>query len=379
MRTFKVESVNGSTTSLGTFDASSSVKISNHIDVTQPRPKFEVINIAGIDQALKNINEFLAQFDKEFKFQKGQRSCATLLHGGHGTGKTFILDKICKSGWAKHVMKVRSDAKPDTIRTVFKNAKLSQPSIIIIDNLERLVGKEDSVSEKMTDALEEELGTLSESHSGASLPRVVVVAATKDISLIPHSLRKLGRFMRDIPLVIPDAAARKAILRSLDPQFSPDTRDKMVDRLGDRTHAYTAEDLAILLSRAYEIAETKVNYDVPMDNYYIEQEDLEHALLDVRPTAMHDITLQPPSVRWDEIGGQDSVKQALRVAVETPLIVSYSLRRAVVYLTTNSVTSVSRDLVVRLLKVYFCMVLQVVRRLSLPRPWLPKLDSTFSL
>lgn len=379
LRTFKVESVNGSPTSLGTFDASSLVKISNHIDVTQPCPKFEVVNIAGIDQALKNINEFLAQFDKEFRFQKGQRSCATLLHGGHGTGKTFILDKICKSGWAKHVMKIRSDAKPDTIRTVFKNAKLSQPSIIVIDNLEKLVGKDDAISERMSDALEEELGTLSDSHSGSSLPRVVVVAATKDISLIPHSLRKLGRFMRDIPLTIPDAAARKAILRSLEPQFSPDSHDKMVDRLGDRTHAYTAEDLAILLARAYEIAETKINYDVHMENYYIGQEDLEQALLDVRPTAMHDITLQPPSVRWDEIGGQDGVKQALRVAVETPLIVSLFLLRLLLILTSNSVTSVSKGWVAHLLKVYFYMVLQVARRLSLPKQWQPKSGSTSSL
>ena len=38
---------------------------------------------------------------------------------------------------------------------------------------------------------------------------------------------------------------------------------------------------------------------------------------------MHDITLKPPSVRWDEIGGQDSVKNALRRAVETPLLVSH--------------------------------------------------------
>jgi AAA family ATPase len=57
-------------------------------------------------------------------------------------------------------------------------------------------------------------------------------------------------------------------------------------------------------------------------DYYISPDDIEQAMLEVRPTAMHDITLQPPKVKWDEIGGQDSVKKALQSAVENSLKVS---------------------------------------------------------
>ncbi|KFY30877.1 hypothetical protein V493_01589, partial [Pseudogymnoascus sp. VKM F-4281 (FW-2241)] len=49
------------------------------------------------------------------------------------------------------------------------------------------------------------------------------------------------------------------------------------------------------------------------------QPDLDLALLSVRPTAMHDITLRPPKVHWSDIGGQHALKRALRRAVETPL------------------------------------------------------------
>ncbi len=106
--------------------------------------------------------------------------------------------------------------------------------------------------------------------------------------------------------------------------IDPNSRDELLDKLGDRTHAYTAEDLVSLLDTACEIAEEKldaVTSATNEDTHCLKPEDIDQALLLVRPTAMHDITLQPPSVRWEDIGGQDSVKNALRRAVETPLLV----------------------------------------------------------
>jgi AAA family ATPase len=351
-RTFVVDFVNRNPTGLGTFDnkcvqspslfgtfsnvidSSSAVKISSLIDAFHspesngPPPKLEVVNVAGIDQALKTLNKFLHEFDLGFKYKWARRSCATLIHGSHGTGKTFILDQVINTGWAKYVMRIKSDAKADSIKSIFKNAKCNQPSIIVLDELEDLVGKDDAVTKKIVEALEEELDTLSKSHTRQSLPKVLVIAATLDVANIPSSLRRNGRFRKDIPLPIPDATARKAILKYLAPPVHPDSRDEILDRLGDRTHAYTPEDLENLLTEACIIAENKLqpsDYESDDGNYYLAEDDLEQALLEVRPTAMHDINLQPPKVRWDEIGGQDGVKKALRLAVETPLIVSIPL------------------------------------------------------
>lgn len=330
-RTFVVDFINGKPCGLGKYDESSSVKISSVVNLPAQAEtngwaaRLEVVDIAGIDHALKKLNRFLTNFDRQFKFTWAQRSCAVLLHGGHGTGKTFLLNKIARTGWAKNVIRIESDAKCATIRTIFKNAKLDQPSIIMIDELESIVSKEDSVSQSITKVLGEELDSLAQSGSGYSLPKVLVAAATLDISSIPITLRKRGRFQTDILLSLPDAPARKAILKSLCPPIHPESRNEMLNRLGDRTHAYTAEDLVSLLDAACEIAEEKVETTTEdsTENHYLSQDDLEQALLLVRPTAMHDITLKPPSVRWDEIGGQDTIKKALRRAVETPLLVSY--------------------------------------------------------
>ena len=328
-RTFTVVSCGSS--GQGRFDDMSSVTIigrdSDPAQSFKPNGvphRLEIDNIVGIDQALKKLNEFLRIFDREFEYTEPKRSCATLLHGGNGTGKTFILNKIAKTGWGK-VYKIGRGAKEATIRTVFKDAKLSQPSIILMDDIDRIVSKDDSVSQDITDALGEELDNLIENHPANSLPRVLVIAATREPSSIPMPLKKRGRFKTDIALPVPDAAARKTILKSFAPRLHPDVKDEVLDKLGDRTHAYTAEDLASLLDAAYEIAEGKVNKlndDDADAKRYLTEEDIESALAVVRPTAMHDITLKPPSVRWNQIGGQDSVKKALRRAVEIPLLVS---------------------------------------------------------
>ena len=384
-RTFTVVSVNGRA-GQGRFAEESIVAIIGRdsdpgqvLNPNRARHKLEVINIAGIDQALNKLNGFLSNFDREFKFTKAKRSCAVLLHGGRGTGKTLILDKISATGWGK-VYSVDNDAKANTIRGVFKDAKLSQPSIVAIDDLEDLVSKDDSVSRDVTKALAKELDSLIKDHPAKSLPRVLVVAATREPSNIPMSLKKIYRFETEVALPVPDVTARKSILKSLGPPLRADVKDEIIDRIGDRTHAYTAEDLEKLLNAAYEIAEKRLEKVemAPEADYYLEQEDIEGASALVRPTAMHDITLKPPSVRWNQIGGQDSVKKALRRAVEIPLLVSIYFFLLRIVLINTSILNESSEWEYQRRRVFFFTALQVALRHSVRKQWQPRSASTSS-
>lgn len=47
--------------------------------------------------------------------------------------------------------------------------------------------------------------------------------------------------------------------------------------------------------------------------------DVESAMLVTRPSAMREVFLELPQVRWSDIGGQEHVKQKLRECVEWPL------------------------------------------------------------
>ncbi|KAG9233680.1 putative ATPase family gene 2 protein [Amylocarpus encephaloides] len=334
-RTFAVEVVNDNPLGQVRYQETSLVNISSKSDIgNEPlvngtRSKLEVVNIAGIDQSLKKLNRFLANFDRKLKFPFVQRSCAVLLHGGHGTGKTFLIQKLVATGWGK-VFRIDRATKVPAIRSTFKDAKLCQPAIIILDDLETMVSREDSVAEDVTAVLNTELDNLIDGHS-ETLPRVFVIAATLEISKIPTSLRKRGRFKTDVSLPVPDTPARKAILKSLGLPIDPEKHDEILSRVGDRTHAYTADDLVTLMDTAGELATEKADAqkeeEVPEKAEYLTEDDIEEALLLVRPTAMHDVTLRPPSVRWDEIGGQESVKKALRRAVETPLLYPERMKR----------------------------------------------------
>lgn len=296
-----------------------------------PRPNLEVRGIAGVDLALKKLNDFLAEFNAIEKPEPnwGQRACGLLLHGANGVGKSLILDKVAACGWGK-VFRIETDTKVASIRDCFKEARLSAPSIILIDDLDQLASSEANKLSLACKALSEEMDRIS---TDSPQPKIVILAATTSLPAVPRQLRKRGRFTTDILLSIPDIDARKAILRSLAPKDLPIHILDLLAKLGERTHAYTPEDLALLLDAACSISrrrhrlegeETAETEDSASD---LIPADIDAALLVVRPSAMHDVTLQPPKIRWSEIGGQHGIKAALQRAVEVPMKHPELLRR----------------------------------------------------
>lgn len=292
-----------------------------------PIPSLRISDIPGIEKVVKSVNNFLAIFDALHMVKPSwvRRSCGLLLYGAHGTGKSLVLSRICETGWGK-VFHIDAQMKSSAVREVFKDSRQSQRSIVVIDDIERVVSKDES-KYSIEKVLGEEMDLLTTADpSTEKIPaKVLVLAATTVPGEVPKSMRKIGRFNTEVLMPVPDAEARKRILRSLAPLDASDTLSKLLEMLGERTHAYTGGDLELLFNKACKISiERRLGtgkFDGDID---LLQEDIEQALLDVRPTAMHDITLQPPKVRWDEIGGQDNVKKALRRAVEIPLRVSSS-------------------------------------------------------
>jgi AAA family ATPase len=294
-------------------------------DQDGPPPSLQVPNIAGIEQALAKLNEFLEDFQfNQTEPSWGKRSCGVILHGGRGMGKSLILQKISETGWGK-VFHVDTYTKPSSLRDIFKNAIQAPSSIILIHELDLLVPN-------IERPLCEELDRIADADNpgNEASPNIVIITEASKLSEIPSSLRKRGRLNTEILIPVPDADGRRRILRSLAPPQSSDNLYSLLDKLGDRTHAYTGEDLALLLDKACEIARRRLRGEKSSGldtNNNLTKEDIDSALLAVRPSAMHDITLRPPTVHWHEIGGQQALKKALRRAVETPLKYPSLIRR----------------------------------------------------
>jgi len=56
-----------------------------------------------------------------------------------------------------------------------------------------------------------------------------------------------------------------------------------------------------------------------MEKIVVTREDFQNALQNIEPSALREVFIEVPAVRWKEIGGLESVKQELIEAVEWPL------------------------------------------------------------
>lgn len=347
-RSFVVASVNGRTTGNARFvegkttvlvgtAASSSTKVD-----TVSSQKLEVTGVRGLDSQIKQLNDVLRSFDADYPFRRKPSYRGIVIHGGHGTGKTMLLNNIANTGWGT-VFRINYKDKLSEIQEVFQTARLQQPSVVLIDELERLIDKERSNRGAVILALCDALDVLSaDAKAKGELPKVVVVATCLDYTIdVPMDLKDPGRLSTEIYLPLPDASGRREILASLDLSVAPDQEQDLLRHLSESTHAYNGKDLCRLVAQAELIGLTRHN-DTPTTfsrahlptpppngdgdaqedetslttpQAYLQPGDYHQALRLVRPSAMHDINLKPPPIRWDDIGGQEKVKQYLRRAV----------------------------------------------------------------
>ncbi|ROW05270.1 hypothetical protein VSDG_00153 [Cytospora chrysosperma] len=327
-RSFKVRTVNGSFIANARFTpVSTKVQLWTGQDLETgaagARPtRLQVGIIPGLEHQIRELNQHLRMWSGPFRSSAARKSCGLVLHGGHGTGKTTLLNHICEMGWGT-VHRIQPSDKLSSINETFQKARENQPSIIIMDEFEELIDKERSNRNAVIQAVADYLDKLA---ADAALknerPKVVVFAACLDyLTNMPPKLTRIGRFKTHINLPLPDVDRRRAILSSFDLPLPPAAKDSILTTLSDRTHAYNGEDLAVLVEEAEHIWETKLDQnedggseDAPEADY-ISEEILEQALQNIGPSAMHDINLKPPPVHWDDIGGQEEVKKSLQEAI----------------------------------------------------------------
>ncbi|MDK2915420.1 MAG: transitional endoplasmic reticulum ATPase, partial [Thermococcaceae archaeon] len=107
--------------------------------------------------------------------------------------------------------------------------------------------------------------------------------------------------------------------------------DALLEELAEVTHGFVGADLAALAREAAMAAlrrlinEGKIDFEaehIPrevLEELKVTRRDFYEALKMVEPSALREVLLEVPNVRWEDIGGLEDVKQELREAVEWPL------------------------------------------------------------
>ncbi|RYP35608.1 hypothetical protein DL767_003720 [Monosporascus sp. MG133] len=320
---FIIESVSGRSNNVAKYAPGSTwVAISEKHAPKQPEISgtLRVTGIPGLQSLLDVLyNDFLRFIEagpSNFPFMLG--SCGIVIHGSRGTGKSMLLDHLAATNWGTVVRIDGHELKPSMVSEQFQAAMDRQtPSIILIDDISAMIGEACPNRLSYIRVIENGLDALADRISKPGGPKVVVVATCLDyFNDIPDQLQTHRRFARRIAIPIPDAAARKEILRSWSPLFRPELSEQYISDVGDRTHAYTPEDLQKVCERA-AIARLRRVKDISSDEPF-SLADINTALKEVSPTSMQGIDLKPPTVHWSEIGGYDNVKTALQTVMRRP-------------------------------------------------------------
>jgi SpoVK/Ycf46/Vps4 family AAA+-type ATPase/intein/homing endonuclease len=223
----------------------------------------------------------------------------------------------------------------ENLRKIFEEAEKNAPSIIFIDEIDAIAPKREEVTGEVERRTVAQLLALMDGLKKRG--KVIVIAATNRPHSLDPALRRAGRFDREIEFPVPDRNGRLEILK-IHTRNMPLARDVDLEHLADITHGYVGADIMALckeaamsaLRRVLPEIKWKEEEELPkevLEKLVVTKKDFENALQMVEPSAMREVLIEVPKVKWEDIGGLDDVKQQLREMIEWPLKHPESFKR----------------------------------------------------
>jgi len=287
---------------------------------------------ATIDQ-LREMVELPLRYPELFQRLGVDPPKGVLLHGPPGTGKTRLARAVANESDASfhlingpEIMGSAYGESEQRLRQVFEEAAKNAPSIVFIDEIDSIAPKRGQVTGEAEKRLVAQLLTLMDGLEARA--NVVVIAATNRPEAIDEALRRPGRFDREIVVGVPDDRGRREIL-GIHTRGMPLADDVDLPELARTTYGFVGADLAALTREAaieavrrimprLNLEEGTIPPEV-LDTLSVLRDDFLEALKRVQPSAMREVMVQAPTVRWEDVGGLDSAQMRLKEGVELPL------------------------------------------------------------
>ena len=227
--------------------------------MTPDAPKIGFKDVAGVDEAVEELQEIKEFLENPKKFQAlGARiPKGVLLYGPPGTGKTLLARAVAGEAGVPFFSISGSDfvemfvgVGASRVRDLFEQAKQSSPCIVFMDEIDAVGRHRGAGLGGGHDEREQTLNQLLVEMDGFELKdNIILIAATNRPDILDPALLRPGRFDRQIVVDRPDRNGRRKILE-VHAKGKPLAPEIDLDTLAAGTPGFTGADLANLVNEA---------------------------------------------------------------------------------------------------------------------------------
>jgi len=242
--------------------------------VTRDQPKVSFKDVAGLDEAveeLQEIKEFLSRPQK-FRAMGAKIPKGVLLFGPPGTGKTLLARAVAGEAGVPFFSISGSDfvemfvgVGASRVRDLFEQAKAQAPAIVFIDEIDAVGRHRGAGLGGGHDEREQTLNQLLVEMDGFD-PKtgVILIAATNRPDILDPALLRPGRFDRQVFVSMPDIKGRFAILQ-VHAKGKPVAAGADLEVLARSTPGFTGADLANTINEAAILAARRGKDEITQD------------------------------------------------------------------------------------------------------------------
>ncbi len=294
-------------------------------------------DIGGLDEEIKKIREMVElplKHPEIFERLGIEPPKGVLLTGSPGTGKTLLAKAVANES-NSHFISINGPEivskfygqSEENLRKKFEEAAKNSPSIIFIDEIDAIAPKREESRGEVERRIVAQLLSLMDGLEPRR--KVIVIGATNIPNSLDPALRRPGRFDRELEIGVPNKEGRLEVLK-IHTRNMPLADDVKLKELAEITHGFVGADLSSLAKEAAMIVlrrlapSIKLEEDTSLPKELLEKlritrKDFLEALKVVRPSALREVLVEIPNIKWSDIGGLDQVRQEIVEAVEWPL------------------------------------------------------------
>jgi cell division protease FtsH len=231
--------------------------------VSKDQPKTTFTDVAGVDEAIEELQEVKEYLQNPAKFQAmgAKIPRGVLLFGPPGAGKTLLARAVAGEAGVPFYSISGSDfvemfvgVGAARVRDLFEQAKANAPAIVFIDEIDAVGRHRGAGLGGGHDEREQTLNQLLVEMDGFDQrTAVILMAATNRPDILDPALLRPGRFDRHVVIDRPDLEGRKGILR-VHARGKPFDETVALDTVAKRTPGFTGADLANVINESALLA-----------------------------------------------------------------------------------------------------------------------------